>query len=767
MGIEKFFSSWSKSKIIPNVIFPLLPSNPLVCKYLCIDFNSIVHVKNRQVTSDLNKMLYVVTSGKGSIQTELDTFNKKYNGNVKDVLNVTSEQLDALVTTCVLNYVKTICSKYIDSKHVEHIMIAIDGVPPKAKMIQQRKRRYSKYILHYLQRDLLAKHKNKMTPERRVFEEKKYSWNTGNITPATPYISQLENIMMSNEFKNEMQQLCPNLKNFIVSGTNVPSEGEKKIVNYLRTIPQADKNNLKNNIVFYSPDSDVIILSMLLETDIMSYKAVNGITMLRHNQQTNGYEHINIGLAAKHLHEYIQQKAKMALNKDNVIHDLCFIFTLFGNDFVPKIVSYDVGYFFEFIVDNYVVVLQNATDNAIDNTMQHLIVECFRDKTITNCKCNKMHVNQQKLTTLFDLLASHEKQNLQVTYLLNNFFNANKYINIFKSSKSSFIDDLKSFLANMHDLIDAIKNGNNSQINKLRDNDNFVNIMRRCVIDKNDPINEFVDEYNKTNKFMPLDITFYPFNQTINDDRHKQKLDVTREGVYKTMSIIDYDKQKYKMENMLDEYQKLFHAYKSKMGKISLDLKNYELTETNLDDDIDTFYKKLGIDYQNDISKLDTLILSYIEGLIWTFNNYFNSYDDNEDVFGDVWYYKYDESPLMSHIAQFMKKQNDMFLQTVNKNMKQYKIAVNNYFSTISQLLYVTPPYDNDNGDLDFIDSKYRSFFKKSFYPNIRQQIDELAKGNNTLLDCENSLYFEKCHINNIELKISDNDFMFEVSKFL
>ncbi len=445
MGIEKFFSSWSKSKIIPNVIFPLLPANPLICKYLCIDFNSIVHVKNRQVTSDLNKMLYLVTSGKGgSIKTDLDAFNKKYNGNVEDVQNVTAEQLDSLVTTCVLNYVKTICSKYVDSKHVEHIMIAIDGVPSKAKMIQQRKRRYSKYILHYLQRDLLAKHKNKMTPERRVFEEKKYSWNTGNITPATPYITQLENIMMSDDFKKELMTLCPNLKNFIVSGTNVPSEGEKKIVNYLRTIPQADKNNLKNNIVFYSPDSDVIILSMLLETDIMAHKAVNGITMLRHNQQTNSYEHINIGLAAKHLHEYVQQKAKLVLSKDNAIHDLCFIFTLFGNDFVPKIVSYDVGYFFEFIIDVYIATLKQDANN--DNAaMQHLIVECFRDKTIANCKCNKMHINQHKLSTLFDLLAIHEKQNLQVTYLLNNFFNANKYINTFKSSKSSFIDDLKSF----------------------------------------------------------------------------------------------------------------------------------------------------------------------------------------------------------------------------------------------------------------------------------------------------------------------------------
>ncbi len=317
----------------------------------------------------------------------------------------------------------------------------------------------------------------------------------------------------------------------------------------------------------------------------------------------------------------------------------------------------------------------------------------------------------------------------------------------------------------MNDLIDAIKNNNNVQINKLQNNDNFINIMRRCVIDNSNPINEFIDEYKKTNKFLPLDIVFFPFKQTITDDRHKQKLDATREGVYKTMPIIDFDKQKYKMENMLDEYQKLFHAYKSKMGKVSLDLKNYKLIEEDYDEDINAFYKKLGIDCQNDVSKLDALILSYIEGLLWTFNNYFNSYDDNEDVHGDMWYYKYDESPLMSHIAQFMNKQNEIFLQTVNKNMKQYKIAVDNYFSTISQLLYVTPPYDDNNGDLDFIDIKYRSFFKNDFYPNIRQQINELTAGNNNLLDCENSLYFEKCHINNIELKISDNDFMFEVSK--
>ena len=81
------------------------------------------------------------------------------------------------------------------------IFIAIDGVPPKAKMLQQRYRRY------------------KSSLENKI-------WDTNAITPGT--------IFMNNLNKKIHREYCDS--KFIISDSSIPGEGNIKSFHILETI---------------------------------------------------------------------------------------------------------------------------------------------------------------------------------------------------------------------------------------------------------------------------------------------------------------------------------------------------------------------------------------------------------------------------------------------------------------------------------------------------------------------------------------------------
>ena len=90
--------------------------------------------------------------------------------------------------------------------------------------------------------------------------------------------------------------------------------------------------------LFYSPDNDVIILCLLLTVKMSEENSqkISKLKMLRHNQQTGGYEIIDIDeyrdILYQEIQKYLDDKGK--LDQDCIIDDIVFIYTLWGNDFV-------------------------------------------------------------------------------------------------------------------------------------------------------------------------------------------------------------------------------------------------------------------------------------------------------------------------------------------------------------------------------------------------------------------------------------------------
>ena len=137
--------------------------------------------------------------------------------------------------------IKTVCKKideYINViKPSDNIFIAFDGIPPVAKLSQQKNRRYKAWY------------------QNRIFNIVD-KWDTANITPGTPFMTKLNNEVQKYFINGAIRY---GVKNIVVSCSDEVGEGEHKIYNYIRCNPVEHKGS---NTVIYGLDADLIMLSL-------------------------------------------------------------------------------------------------------------------------------------------------------------------------------------------------------------------------------------------------------------------------------------------------------------------------------------------------------------------------------------------------------------------------------------------------------------------------------------------------------------------------
>ncbi len=193
----------------------------LYCTNLYIDFNAILH----GVVHELN------IGGDGDDGTivpfEMGTFLLKLDATLHDIISLT--------------------------KPSSIIYIATDGVPPKAKMIQQRHRRYigaSKEV------QVLDNQHKQYTLKEFACGEGVFDKNC--ISPGTEFMKNVSEYIKG--------VFIPNYKNvsrhnkIIYSTDESPSEGEHKIISYIKK----NYNNQHSHII-YGLDADLLTLSTLVE----------------------------------------------------------------------------------------------------------------------------------------------------------------------------------------------------------------------------------------------------------------------------------------------------------------------------------------------------------------------------------------------------------------------------------------------------------------------------------------------------------------------
>ena len=179
-----------------------------------------------------------------------------------------------------------------------------DGVPPYAKMVQQRQRRFKSILT------------------KQILQQETKSWNTNHITPGTDFMNGLDDYLIE-KFKYN--------KTIVFSGSQEPMEGEHKICDTIRSHSSIFKDK---NIMIYGLDADLIMLGLLLQSEmfrIYLYKETKHFQYIHHIKESEHYVFQMNRLSCE------IQSLLNGVSIQQSVYDYIFICFLCGNDFLPHI----------------------------------------------------------------------------------------------------------------------------------------------------------------------------------------------------------------------------------------------------------------------------------------------------------------------------------------------------------------------------------------------------------------------------------------------
>ena len=135
------------------------------------------------------------------------------------------------------------------------LYLAVDGVAPRAKLNQQRSRRFASA------RDREAELKSLEEQGKQFDRDKIFDSNV--ITPGTPFMARVSlHFQYFIRKKIKEDPLWQRLK-VIYSGYEVPGEGEHKIIEYIRVEKMSPTHDPNTRHVMYGLDADLIMLALL------------------------------------------------------------------------------------------------------------------------------------------------------------------------------------------------------------------------------------------------------------------------------------------------------------------------------------------------------------------------------------------------------------------------------------------------------------------------------------------------------------------------
>ena len=378
------------------------------------------------------------------------------------------------------------------------LMIVVDGVCPIAKISNQFISRYISSLFKFEEIDTFLK---------QLGMEKKNDFDGNQIFPGTDFMNQFEQYLDKYIYnkRNEKEEIWSKI-DVLFSGTNVPGEGEYKIMEQIREQKENEKNknNDKKEIIKYcifSGDSDFILLSLLIhEPNIIILKSdpLKNKYNFECNKENNNLlfnDFIYISLLRQYLDwEFIDIKEiidKSKYNKERFYEDFVLLCFLLGNDYIPGILTLDKHYqIFEMLLESYKKTIIKTKDYLINNGK----INFNNFKAFINQLANYEFDYLEIKLEFFEIIKNQKKEkmnNKKTNYTLKEIFDCCCNSNEALENKEKY-DKLK-----------YVMNSNKNFINKINDiiNDTIMKYDSEYNFElKNNFIFKFKEQY-KTNKF--------------------------------------------------------------------------------------------------------------------------------------------------------------------------------------------------------------------------------------------------------------------------
>lgn len=241
----------------------------------------------------------------------------------------TTKTIEKELTKEVIKYLEKVCNEIAKPKKL--LYLAFDGTVPRAKMMEQRKRRYKGLKVEEFDDYLDKKYGNgKNNINKNITSS---IWNPSiHIVPGSRFMNNL-----SSEIEKAARKGKFITNEIILSDSSVPGEGEHKFISYIRALKKKNVNS-DEKICIYGLDADLIVLAL---TTPWSDKTI----ILREAQDSpiENEKYGQIGYLYLSPMEYIKamfETLSVNISKyefNRLLQDYTFITFLAGNDFIRRI----------------------------------------------------------------------------------------------------------------------------------------------------------------------------------------------------------------------------------------------------------------------------------------------------------------------------------------------------------------------------------------------------------------------------------------------
>ncbi|CAM9601459.1 unnamed protein product [Ectocarpus fasciculatus] len=228
--------------------------------------------------------------------------------------------------------------------------LAVDGTAPRAKMNQQRSRRFRSSKEAEVNMAEMVMRDGKL-PEVTRFD-------SNCITPGTDFMFKLTKAFQAwIEYKMDTDPFWQQNARVVFSGPDVPGEGEHKVMDYIREARETEpdwRDDLRHCL--YGLDADLIMLSLV--THEKHFSLLREKMSVRHSRRKkpkdpitytrNDFELMEVSLLREMLRLQFQSQANdpklpFKFELERVIDDFVFMCILVGNDFLPNVPHLDIS----------------------------------------------------------------------------------------------------------------------------------------------------------------------------------------------------------------------------------------------------------------------------------------------------------------------------------------------------------------------------------------------------------------------------------------
>ena len=265
----------------------------------------------------------------------------------------------------IMNYMDRIISQIVKPK--VSVFMAIDGVAPRAKLNQQRSRRFRSA------KDLLESansnkdnNDNLLLQSNTSSEQNAYggAFDSNCITPGTEFMARISEAIKYFIRKKIKEDPFWRSLQIVFSGHEVPGEGEHKIMDFIRDMKSSPNYQPNTRHVMYGQDADLIMLGLvthephftllreIIDFNFSPSSNQNSLKAVKKFTKQSEFQLLHLSI----LREYLGYEfaADEGYDLERIIDDFVFLTFLVGNDFLPHLPSLDIADgAFDLLFDTY------------------------------------------------------------------------------------------------------------------------------------------------------------------------------------------------------------------------------------------------------------------------------------------------------------------------------------------------------------------------------------------------------------------------------